>query len=198
MIAAAPPRLRDLFDFRLLAALALLGVVAFQSCDLVNRKLDERYNPSSVTPKPKEWVEGVTRRVGITVVTKDADRLACASDKVFDNTRCEFQQNKQRWPKVEGAIVDDNGVDLVVPYRTTVGNHLVFIAGLWDPPATAFRRHREPSRSIPEAKLKRFTALCDLHFIGKHDSVELRWDYSKPWYTERAVAVARAKDCIIE
>jgi hypothetical protein len=198
MSVLAHPRLRDLFDLRFLLALGLLGLVAFQACDLVNRKLDVRFNPGSITPKPKQWVEGATLKVGITVVTKDADRLACASDKVFDSSHCEFQLNKQRWPKAEGAIVDDNGVDLVVPYRTTVGNHLVFVTGMWNTPALAFRRHREPARSITEAKLKRFTALCDLHFIGHHDSVELRWDYSKPWYTERDVAVARAIDCSVE
>jgi hypothetical protein len=198
MIALAPPRLRDLFDLKSVLLWCLLGVVGFQACDIVNRKLDQRFAGGAGTPNPKRWETGKTMRVGITLVTKDADRLACASDLKFGEARCEFKQNKQRWPKEEGAIVDDNGVNLIVPYRTTIGNHLIFITALWDNPAMAFRRHREPSRSIPEAKLKRFTANCNLEFIGKFDSIELRWDYSKPWYTEKNAAVARALDCVIE
>lgn len=182
-------------------SLVLLGVVAFIGCDLVNAKLGSRVDDwlgrARPSPVPQEWVEGATVAVELTLITKDADRLACADDRDFDGHHCEYNKAKRRWPREPSQPIDNNKADVIQPYRTAVGNYLVMVAGLWATPELAMRRHLEPARGTPDKQLRRFIARCDLRFLGKMDGVEVRWDYNQKWYAEGSAPVAVAEACTL-
>jgi hypothetical protein len=199
--APLPPRFWFVFDWRLLASLLAVGVIAFVSCDVVNAKVDakidrwlERARP---VPQPTEWKTGAIAEVELTLVTKDADRLGCADDREFDGARCEYSKEKRRLAVDPASPLDDNRIRTIQPYRTAVGNYLIMVAGLWATPALAMRRHFEPSRGVAEKELRRFIARCRLRFLGGMDNVELRWDVNQKWYVEKYGHVARAESCVV-
>ncbi len=199
--APAPPRFWFVFDWRLLASTALVGTIAVISCDVVNAKVSKQadvwFDRERPAPEPSEWTSGSSAEVELTLVTKDADRLACADDREFDDAHCEYKKAKRRWPHDPKGPVDDNKLDVIQPYRTAVGNYLVLVAGLWATPELAYRRHLEPSHGRPEKELSRFIALCRLRFLGRMDGAEVRWDFNQKWYEEKWAPVARAESCEI-
>ena len=80
-------------------------------------------------------------------------------------------------------------------YRTWPDNKLVLIAGLWAEPNMAMRLHREPSAGVDQKKLSRFVADCELRFVGKVDSVKVRWSPGQPWQPEGGAMIARPVSC---
>jgi hypothetical protein len=199
--APEAPRFWFVFDWRLLVSAGVALLVGFVSCDVVNAKLDDsmdrwmgRERPK---PEPQNWKPGTSAEVELTLVTKDAERLACASNAEFESVRCEYGADKKRRRRAPNTPADDNRAHLVQPYRTAEGNHLVLVAGLWATPDVALRRHQEPARGVSEKQLKRFIARCSLRFVGKLDQVHVRWDFNKKWYREKQAPVAIAEGCTI-
>jgi hypothetical protein len=135
--------------------------------------------------------------VDITLITKDEGRLDCSDDREFEGTHCEYKKDRSRWPKADGAPVDDNRQDLIQPYRTAIGNHLVLVAGMWATPALALRHHQETPRGVAETDLKRFVARCQREFLGEFQNVDVRWGTTAKWYAEKIAPVALAKWCEI-
>ncbi len=199
--APPPPSFWFVFDWRLLLSIGLIGVIAVMSCDVVNAKVAEQadiwFDRVRPAPEPTQWTAGASAEVELTLVTKDAERLACADDRVFDGNHCEYDKNKRRWPQERDKPLDDNRLELIQPYRTAVGNYLVMVSGLWATPELAMRRHLEPARGRAEKSLKRFIARCTLRFLGNMDGVQVRWDFNKQWYTEKWARAAKAESCTI-
>lgn len=193
--APHPPRFFEVFEWKLLIAVGLLGLLAVMAVDPVNRAVESVFLPRDPVPNPAAWTAGSRHVVDITLITKDADRLACASSKEFEALRCQFTGKKRRHGRHPGQAVDDNQRHVIQPYRTAIGNYLLLVAGLWDTPALAFRRHREPARAVAENKLQRFIARCELEFLGSFEQVEVQWTTGKDWFTEKSAPVARAIDC---
>lgn len=191
-----PPSFWFVFDWRLLVSLALLGLIGVMSCDVVNSKLNKLFaDKSERVPDPSAWKVGTTHEVDITLITKDEGRLDCSDDREFDGVHCAFKKDRSKWPVEPGAPVDDNRRNVIQPYRTAVGNHLLMVAGMWATPALAFRHHQESPRGMADANLKRFVARCQLEFVGELSNVDIRWNTTAKWYAEKQGPVARAKWC---
>lgn len=193
-----PPSFWFVFDWHLVVSLGLLGLIAVMSCDVVNNKLDQVFaDDANRVPDPSDWKPGTTHTVDITLITKDEGRLDCSDDRELDGVHCGYKKNRARWPKEPGAPIDDNRRNILQPYRTAVGNHLVMVAGLWSTPALALRHHQETPRGVADADLKRFVARCELEFLGEMTDVDVRWNTTAKWYAEKKAPVARAKWCEI-
>jgi hypothetical protein len=194
-----PPKFWFVFHWRLIVSFVALAVVAFAACDLINAKVDAKVaqwsGAADTTPRPSNWTQGYEAELDLTLITKDADRLACADDAEYEGSYCEFKEGKQRRKSDHGQPMDDNRIHVIQPYRTALGNNLVLVAGLWATPALATRRHLEPARGVPDKDLRRFIARCKLKFIGEMQNVEVRWDYNQQWYNEAKAPLARAEWC---
>jgi hypothetical protein len=46
-------------------------------------------------------------------------------------------------------------------------------------------------------RLQRFDVTCRVKFLTRWDKVDLRWDLTGTWQTEKAAWVARAKSCTV-
>lgn len=154
---------------------------------------------------PNAWTVGSTMRVPITLVTADYSLLACASEQtfeapdqdVFGPVRCEFKDERERWPELPTAPVEDSRANTIQPYSAYPNNDLVMVEGLWAEPAVADRLHAEPPDGIDPKKLARFTAECDLTFIGQLENFKLRWRPQDGWNVKDRAFVARPSNCEI-
>jgi hypothetical protein len=174
--------------------LVVLGLIANPN---FNSWVTREFGPQLEARKGGAWVVGQDATLNVTLITADYVRLACGHDNKFDGSHCEFNAQGQPWPEQQGAPLDDNKASIIQPYRTSDDNRLVLLAGLWATPELALRLHREPPRGVPEKRLIRFDATCDVTFIGKMDELKLRWDASAPWQTEKNAFIARPKSCEI-
>lgn len=143
------------------------------------------------------WQIGATGKAKVTLVTADYELLGCNSDVTADGAHCSHKTDTEAWPKDPTAPLDDNGRNLVQPYRTWPDNKLVLIAGLWAEPNMALRLHREPSAGVPQQKLARFVADCQLKFVGKVENVRVRWSPGQTWQQEGGAFVARPVSCTL-
>lgn len=143
------------------------------------------------------WQVGNVGKAKITLVTADYGQLGCNSDKAFEGAHCAYKADAEAWPKDPSEPLDDNGTNLIQPYRTWPDNRLVLIAGLWAEPNMAMRLHREPSAGVDQKKLSRFVSDCDLKFIGHVDNVKVRWSPGQGWQQEGAAMVARPVKCTL-
>ncbi len=186
-----------MFDLKFIACLALLGGTSVVACDLVNRAVDRRVLPKPQESAPADWNVGSTTHVVLALKTEDAERNGCATTQRFDTFHCEYDGAKRRVARSPDEPIDDNLRFVVQPFKTAVGEHLVAIGGIWHTPELAFRRHQEPSRERRGAQLQTFYAACDVTFIGKLDTLDVRYDFGKKWTPAKNVAVARAERCTI-
>jgi hypothetical protein len=153
--------------------------------------------PEEVKTDFSKWrVDGETE-LRVTLITADASRLACAQAQTFGGAHCAFGGDKLPWPKADNAPADDNGPDVIQPYRTSPDNALLLVVGLWAQPDVAMRLHREPPAGVLAKRLGRFDVTCRVKFIGRFDDVQLRWDNGAQWQPERMAWVARAISCTV-
>jgi hypothetical protein len=193
-----PPSFWFVFDWRLLVSLGLLALIAVMSCDIVNHRLDQyTTEQSGEVPDPATWTAGTEHVVDITLITKDENRLDCSDDREIEGAHCGYKKNRSRWPKPETAPMDDNNIDVIQPYRTALGNHLIMVAGLWATPALALRHHQESPRGTAEKDLKRFVARCRVRMLGHWTDLDMRWGTAAKWYAEKNAPIARATWCDI-
>lgn len=143
------------------------------------------------------WDVGKQGRGRITLVTADYTQLGCNHPKLVDGAHCAFKSDTEAWPKDPAAPLDDNGANVIAPYRT-IDNKLVLIAGLWAEPNMAMRLHREPSAGVQTQKLARFIADCELRFLDKWEQVKVRWSPGQQWVMESNALVARPVSCKLD
>lgn len=186
------------FDWRLQASLVLLVLIGIMAWDPLNNALNRVFQPKTdPAPNPASWTAGSEHTVVVTLITADRDTLSCGDDRRFEDYHCEYNAAKSRVPPESGSPQDDNRAHIIQPYRTAVGNHLVFIAGLWNTPEVALRHHQEPPAGKKSNELKRFAASCKLRFLGSMENVWVRWGTTSNWYTEKSAPVAVAESCEI-
>jgi hypothetical protein len=169
-------------------AVVLLGYVPFSP-------LNEKLNPPEPVPEKTEaWHQGSRVRIGVTLITADYDRLACAHEQKVGEGHCGYKSESQPWPHEEGEPLDDNKAKVIQPYRTFPNNQLILIQGLWADPVLATRLHEEPS-TLPEKKMSRFVVECDATFVGQMENPKLKWQTNGTWGTERSAMVATVSGC---
>jgi len=153
--------------------------------------------PEDLRTDFSKWREGSETEVRVTLITADASRLACASATVAEGVHCEFGADHNLWGRGPNDPADDNHPNIVQPYRTSPDNALILLAGLWAQPEVAMRLHREPPAAIAVKRLQRFDVTCKVKFLTRLDSVDLRWDVTGSWQTERGAWIARAESCTV-
>jgi len=141
------------------------------------------------------WTAGNPETVKITLITADYDRLACVLDRKIEGSYCEYKTETERWPRPEGAPLDDNKKDIIQPYSTSPHNQLLLVSGLWAQPEVAQRLHDEPAHAIPEKKLSRFLAECKVRPLERINQIQLRWSESAKWGSQGPAWIARAESC---
>jgi hypothetical protein len=141
------------------------------------------------------WQVGNTGKAKVTLVTADYELLGCSHADTFDGARCAFKTETEAHAKDPSAPLDDNGTNLIQPYRTWPDNKLVLIAGLWAEPNMALRLHSEPSAGVDQKKLARFVADCELKFVGRLENIKVRWSPGQAWVPEGAAMIARPVSC---
>jgi len=186
-----------LFDAKAVALLCGLGAVGVMSCDLVTRAVNRKLAPAEASPDVSSWTTGNVANVRLALQTQDAERRVCASAKKFEELRCEHDANKRKVARGSAEPVDDNLRSILQPFKTAVGEHPLLVGGLWYTPELAFRRHSEPSRERRGNQLQTFYADCEVEFLGRLDSVDVRYEFGKAWSAIKNVPVARARHCTI-
>ncbi len=128
------------------------------------------------------WHIGQTKLIEITVVREDKERLACASDVMFDGIHCGWRANGKPF---EAHTQDDPNV--VSPYNT-LKNELFLAAGLWTSLKAA-------GIQLPN---ERFTAACNYKIQGVLKSVSLRWQQNASFDpVKQSVTVGTLSNCVI-
>lgn len=185
-----------MFAGRLLIGVVLLGLMWIIPMSKLGDLIEIKKETTPVT-EASQWVPGSTGRVQITLITADYNLLMCASDQVIDGNHCAYKSETEIWSRQPGAPIDDNKRDIIQPYRTWPDNRLILVAGLWAEPAVALRLHREPPAGVPQKRLSRFIADCQMKFIGSLNNPKLRWPSSSQWLTEGSAIVAEPISCTI-
>jgi hypothetical protein len=186
-----------LFSGRLvIAAVFIVLMVVFPMS-----KLGDWIEPRKTTTENTDlskWVVGGSGRVQITLITADYNLLTCASQLAVAGKHCAYKSETELWPRDPNAPIDDNKKDIIQPYRTWPDNKLILVAGLWADPAVALRLQREPPAGVPQKKLSRFIADCEMRFIGQLSSPRLRWPSTPQWLNEGDSIVAQPVSCKIQ
>lgn len=186
----------QLFGGRLWLGLALLLLIGAGMNQRLNTLLDRQFRQGTIAPiATQPWQVGGETTVAVTLITADAERLACAHGTVVEGLRCAYDGNRRPWPAEPDAPLDDNGARTIQPYRTADTNTLIFIAGLWNQPELALRRHQEPAEQYAVKKLLRFTAYCQVKLIAELPNAALRWDVRGRWEQNQTALVARPLAC---
>lgn len=185
-----------LFAGRMLTAVALIAAMWIIPMSKLGDLVEIKQDTTPVSDAA-QWVPGSTGRVQITLITADYNLLMCASDQTVDGNHCAYKSETEMWPRKPGAPIDENKRDIIQPYRTWPDNRLILVAGLWADPAVALRLHREPPSGVPQKRLSRFIADCQMKFLGSLNSPKLRWPSSSQWLTEGSAMVAEPISCTI-
>jgi hypothetical protein len=175
----------------MLLGLGLIANPKFNSC------VQGYAPPEDLRTDFSKWREGSETDVRVTLITADSTRLACASGTTADGAHCEFGADHNLWGRGPNDPADDNRPNIVQPYRTSPDNALILLAGLWAQPEVAMRLHREPPAAITVKRLNRFDVTCKVKFLTRLESVDLRWDTTGSWQTERGAWIARALNCTV-
>ena len=198
-----PPRppqveLKPIFAGRLWIGVAMLLGLGVVANPVFNSWIMRSFAPpEDLHTDVTTWKDGAETNVRVTVITADSTRLSCAHEGEIDGAHCAFGADRIIWPQGPDHIADDNGVNLVQPYRTSPDNALILVIGLWAQPEVAMRLHREPPTGVVVKRLQRFDVTCRVKFLTRWDKVDLRWDLTGTWQTEKAAWVARAESCTV-
>jgi hypothetical protein len=162
------------FDRLLRVTLALFAIGLGVWVLLAGRAYRRDYSGMGAT-----WHRGDKNLVEITVVAADESNLACASDKVVGDLRCDFGADHQ----ARGAVADG---ERLVPY-CTVGGDVLLGAGLWS-----------SAKQAGPLPTTRFTVLCDFEISGGLHSVALRWKPDGAFEpSQKSLPVGTLRNCTI-
>jgi len=123
----------------------------------------------------------------ITLVTADANDLACAGEVEVAGARCAFRK--------DGSPADVRG-PVLAPYMT-VDNVLFLVPDLWSEPALARRLATDPP-NVPREQLRRFTARCEMTIRGKAEDFYVRWQPTADWHFHDQAWVGSIAGCSID
>ena len=180
---------------RYLIAAALLGAMIIIPYSPIGVWLTKTFGPKPDFTDTTKWTAGTKTKLKLTLITADANRLACAHEQAFGEIHCGYKSEKERWPRDPSAPLDDNNANVIQPYRTSPDNKFVMVSGVWAQPKVAWRLHREPPQGTPLKQLSRFVVRCDVTFLGRLDNVKTRWAPAGRWQAEKFAMVARADSC---
>ncbi|HVU02326.1 MAG TPA: hypothetical protein VHE30_11270 [Polyangiaceae bacterium] len=198
-----PVDMKPILGGRLWTAVFLLAGLGLIANPAFNETVKRHAPPEDIRTDFSKWKEGATAQVRVTVITADAARLSCANADVVEGLHCGYGSDRILWPKGPNEPADDNQPNLIQPYRTSPDNALILLAGLWAQPEVAMRLHREPPSGVSAKRLNRFDVVCDVKFLKKWEKVDVRWDVTGNWVTERnalpriPLFVARATSCSV-
>lgn len=192
-----PVELKPILAGRLWIGVAMLLGLGLIANPVFNSKIIGLAPPEDLHTDIGKWREGAETDVRVTVITADSTRLSCAHEGEVDHAHCAFGSDHIIWPQGPNDPADDNGPNLVQPYRTSPDNALILLIGLWAQPEVAMRLHREPPNGVVAKRLQRFDVTCRVKFVTKWDKVDLRWDTTGTWQTEKGTWVVRAKSCTV-
>lgn len=199
-VAPRPPpvELKPILGGRLWIGVGMLLGLGLIANPIFNQKIMQSFAPpEDLHTDLTKWREGAVANVRVTVITADSTRLSCAHAGEVDGAHCAYGADRIIWPHGPNEPVDDNGQNIVQPYRTSPDNALVLLVGLWAQPEVAMRLHREPPTGVVAKRLQRFDVTCRAKFVQRWDTVDLRWDTAGSWQTEKGAWVARAESCTV-
>jgi hypothetical protein len=193
-----PAEAKPIFAGRMLIAVAMLGGMGLVANPPFNGWVMRKFAPAEdLKTDFSKWNLGSETNVRVTLITGDSTRLSCAKGEVVEGVHCAFGSDHLPWARTAADLADDNGPERIQPYRTSPDNALILISGLWTHPDVAMRLHREPPNVIPTKRQNRFDVTCRVKFVAKWDSVDLRWDTTGSWQTERGTWVAKSLNCTV-
>lgn len=178
---------------RLLLAFLMLGLMVGLPLSGVGQLFTKR---APETTDAKTWQIGDSARVNLTVMAADYDRLACASDQVFQGARCAFDAATEAVSTIAPEVVDDNHRNQLQPYRSTDGQ-LLLIPAVWAQPSVATRVHQEPYEGVKDKRLSRFVISCELQFMEKWQKVQVRWKQKEKWSDQGEAMIAKPIQCSV-
>lgn len=198
-VAPRPPpvELKPILGGRLWIGVGMLLGLGLVANPVFNSWIIRRAPPEDLHTDLGKWRGGVETNVRVTVITADATRLSCAHEGEVDRAHCAYGADHIIWPHGPDEPADDNGPNLIQPYRTSPDNNLILLVGLWAQPEVATRLHREPPNGVVAKRLQRFDVTCRVKFVSQWDKVDLRWETTGTWQTEKGAWVARAQSCTV-
>lgn len=187
-----------LFAGRMVYVVAMIGGLGLIANPRFNDWVKRKFAPAEdLKTDFSKWKVGGETDVRVTLITGDSTRLSCAKADVVDGVHCAFGSDRLPWARTAEDPADDNGPNRIQPYRTSPDNALILISGLWSHPDVAMRLHRESPMVIPTKRQNRFDITCRVKFLAQWDTVDLRWDTTASWQTERGAWVARSLHCTV-
>lgn len=190
---APPQEFESVLSGRLVVATAICLAMVIIPLSPLGRLINKT-SPESAARA--HWKVGTEGKVHVTLVTADYDKLDCADKRSAKDAHCAFEEEKKPFPRAADAPYDDNKKSILQPYRTTDGQ-LLFMAGLWTMPEISMRLHREPPRGVPEKKLARFVAECQVSFLEEWTDSRYRWAPRDAWSKGETAMVASPRECHI-
>lgn len=194
--ATPPPREEEepVLSGRMIIALAFaLAMVVIPQQSTLRNAITKTAPQTTVR---EAWKVGQTANIHLTVVTSDYAQMACADTRRSGEAHCEYENERERWPKEPDGPVDDNKRTVLQPYRTTDKN-LLLLPGLWAQPEVAMRLHNEPSQGVSENKLARFVVECEVKFLEEWQNALVRWKPNERWSNQGTAMVGELVSCHI-
>ncbi|MEM9692524.1 MAG: hypothetical protein AAGA56_08270, partial [Myxococcota bacterium] len=137
------------------------------------------------------WRIGQTVKTEITVVSTDAQALACAMKKPVKDHRCAFDTRDQA---AEGIDTDATKNPKLLQPFTAVNRQQFLASNLWtQPPLQAKLATEKPGALTP-----RFSVKCQMKILGKTKDTSVRWEKDGPWYAGNGWFIGDLSDCRIK
>jgi hypothetical protein len=177
-----------------LITLGAIGILVTKYASDLGERVSAKFETSlDKAAKQDQWEKNKPEEVGITLISGDFDKLACAYDKPLDGVHCQFRTESEIWPIEPNAPLDDNKRNIIQPFSLVPDNQLILLAGLWAQPAVAFRIHQEPGTAVAQKKQARFIAKCRIKPLERVPNASIRWNTGAAW-GKAAVVVADHPD----
>lgn len=194
---AAPPAREDeepVLSGRMIIALSFaLAMIVIPQQNTLRNAITKKAPKTTVR---EAWKVGQTANIHLTVVTADYSQMACADTRSSGEAHCEYESERELWPRKADAPIDDNKRTVLQPYRTTDKN-LLLLPGLWAQPEVAMRLHTEPAHGVSDKKLARFVVDCEVKFLEEWQNAFVRWKPNERWSNQGTAMVGEIISCHI-
>ncbi len=190
-----------------IACLAALGILVTKYASELGDRVSAKFETLLDKPATQDqWQKNKLEEVGITLISSDFDKLACAYEKPIEGVHCQFKSENELWPTEPNAPLDDNKRNIIQPFSLVPDNQLILLAGLWAQPAVAYRIHQEPGTAVAQKKQARFIAKCKIRPLERVANASIRWNVGAAWGKAAVVIpdhpdtlpwVAVADDCTV-
>ncbi len=165
-----------------LITLGAIGILITKFADSLGTKVESKFETYLDRPaKQDQWQKDKLEEVGITLISGDFDKLACAYERAIEGVHCQFRTESELWPIEPNAPLDDNKRNIIQPFSLVPDNQLILLAGLWAQPTVAFRIHQEPGTAVAQKKQARFIAKCRIRPLERVQNASIRWNVGAAW-----------------